>query len=240
MRSRRAGWWAAAIAGGVAGWAAAAERTERFDKDPGWEGRNNRATEPAKRTVRQDFGYSPTAHAGGKPGEVGGLITPAAEPAYYARKIAPKTLNDPLTASGRLACKGRPFHVLIGFFNAGTVNEWRTPNTVALRLLGRGDVFYAYVEYATSRWRAGGDSPGGFATVKDPKTGRARPRGFRTGVSHEWSLRYDPAGNKGGGSVTVTLGGETAVCHLAPGHKADGATFDRVGRLAVVKGARPR
>src|SRR5262249_46985249 len=71
----------------------------------------------------------------------------------------------------------------------------------------------------------------------DPKTGRSGPRGFRTGVSHEWSIRYDPKGNKGGGSVTVTLGGETAVCHLAPGHRADGATFDRFGLLPVLKHA---
>src|SRR5204863_445309 len=83
--------------------------------------------------------------AGGQPGEVGGLVTPAAEPAYYARKIGRKTLDDPLSASGTLVCKGRQFHALIAFFHAGTVNEWRTANTVALRLLGRGDVFYAYV-----------------------------------------------------------------------------------------------
>ena len=38
--------------------AAAAERTERFDKDPGWDGHNNRSTTPEPRTVRQDFGYS--------------------------------------------------------------------------------------------------------------------------------------------------------------------------------------
>ena len=25
-----------------------------------------------------------------------------------------------------IACTGRQFHVLIGFFNAGTLNEWRT------------------------------------------------------------------------------------------------------------------
>src|SRR5262249_9416693 len=149
----------------------------------------------------------------------------------------PKTFDDPLDASGRLLCKGRQFHVLVGFFNAGTVNEWRTPNTVALRLLGPGDVFYAYVEYATGRWRAGCDSPGGFGPVPNPKTGRARPRGFRTGVAHAWTLRYDPAGNKGAGAVTVTLAGETAVCHLGPGHKADGATFNRFGLLPALKSA---
>src|SRR5437867_753573 len=65
----------------------AEERTERFDKDPGWEGKNNRATTPDKRTVRQDFGYSRTANAGGKAGEIGGYISPAAETAYYAKKL---------------------------------------------------------------------------------------------------------------------------------------------------------
>jgi hypothetical protein len=236
--SQRYWWaWAVALAGCLGGLAAAGERVERFDKDPGWDGRNNRADEPAKRKVRQDFGYSRTAHAGGRAGEVGGLITPAAEPAWYAKRLETKTLGDPLAASGRLACQGRQFHALLGFFNAGTVNEWRTPNTVAIRLLGRGDVFYAYVEYATARWRAGGDSPGGFATVRDSKTGRLEPRGFATGKAYEWSLRYDPEGNKGGGAVTVTLGGETAVCHLDPGHKADGATFDRFGLLPVLKSA---
>src|SRR5207253_9778062 len=98
------------------------------DRDPGWEGRNNRAETPAPRTVRQDFGYSRTAHAGGEAGEVGGFVTAAAEPAYYAKRLPARTLNDPLVASGRLACKGRRFHVLVGFFNADTVNEWRTPN----------------------------------------------------------------------------------------------------------------
>lgn len=213
------------------------ERLERFDKDPGWEGHNNRSTVPAKRTVRQDFGHSRTAHAGGEVGEVGGFISPAAEPAWYARKIEPRTFNDTLSASGRLLCRGREYHALIGFFNADTVNEWRTPNSIAIRLLARGDVFYAFVEYATSRWRAGGDSPGGFATVRDPVTNREALRGFRAGVSHKWTIRYDPKGADGRGAVTVTLGGETAVCHLEPGHKADGATFNRFGLLPVLKSA---
>ncbi|HKB02911.1 MAG TPA: hypothetical protein VKD90_11870 [Gemmataceae bacterium] len=211
------------------------EKTEHFDKDPGWEGVNNRATTPEKRAIKQDFGYSRTNHAGGQPGEVGGFITPAAEPACYARKIEPKTFRDPLTASGKLRCDGRG-HVLIAFFNADTANEWRTPNCIAIRLLGRGDMFYAYVEYCTGRWRAGGDSPGGFATAKD-ETGRMNLRGFRTDRVHEWTLKYDPTGNKGGGSITVTLGEETAVCHLDAGHQADGATFNRFGLLPVLKSA---
>jgi hypothetical protein len=225
------------LASGVAGWLLAAERVERFDKDPGWEGRNNRPAASATRTVRQDFGYSRTANAGGQVGEIGGLITAAAEPAYYAKRLPTRTFNHPLSASGRLLCKSRQFHVLLGFFNAGTVNEWRTPNSIVIRLQGRGDIFYAYVEYASSRWRAGGDSPGGFATVRDAETGRLAPRGFAIGKGYDWSLRYDPAGNQGGGAVTVTLGGETAICHLDAGHKADGAEFNRFGLLPVLKSA---
>ena len=52
----------------------AEERTERFDKDPVWDGRNNRATTPVKRTVRQAFGYSRTANAGGKLGDGRDLV----------------------------------------------------------------------------------------------------------------------------------------------------------------------
>ena len=71
--------------------ATAAERTEHFDKDPGWDGHNNRATSPAPRTIRQDFGYSRTTNVDGTRGEIGGFITPAGEPAYYARAIPAQT-----------------------------------------------------------------------------------------------------------------------------------------------------
>jgi hypothetical protein len=215
----------------------AEQRQESFERDPGWDGHNNRATDPGPRGVRQDFGYSRTQNTGGEaPGEMGGLVHPAAEPAYYAKRIPTATFSDRLTASGRLACAGRHFHALVGFFNAETLGDWRTPNSIVLRLYGRGDVFYAYVEYATSRWRAGGDSPGGFATVTDPETGRPRLRGFASqGAVHWWSLSYDPQGGGGNGSVTVTIDDETAVCHLDPGHKQDGATFNRFGLMNVAK-----
>jgi hypothetical protein len=226
----------------VASWLAdplsAGERSQHFDKDPGWDGHHNRAVTPAPRPVAQDFGYSNTSHAGREAGEMGGFITPSAEPAYYAKTIPAATFSNPLSASGTLACTGRPFHALIGFFNAGTLNEWRTPNTVALRVSGRGDVFYAWVEYATKRWRAGGDEPRGFPKRRDPGTGRDVLVGFAAkGAVHRWSLRYDPEGNGGGGVVTATIDDQTAVCHLLPGHKADGATFDRFGLLNVMKSA---
>jgi hypothetical protein len=214
----------------------AAQRVERFDKDPNWDAHNNR--QAAAREIKQDFGYSTTANAGGKEGEIGGVITPAAEPAYYARKIPPKGFDDELSASGTFAIADGPVHVLVGFFNADTLNEWRTPNTIALRLQGRGDFFYAYVEYCTSRWRAGGDSPTPFPTARDPRTGREQFIGFPSkGAVHKWSLRYDPKANNGGGAVIATIDDKTAVCNLDAGHKADGATFNRFGLLNVMKSA---
>jgi hypothetical protein len=216
----------------------ATERFEPFDRNPDWDARNNRIRPEQARTIRQDFGYSRTSHAGGATGEIGGFLTPDGSPAYYARKIPTKTFQDTLTASGTLTCTTPKFHALIGFFNASTVNEWRTPNAIAIRLMGRGDVFYAYVEYATSKWRAGADSPGGFATVIDPESGRSQLKGFPIrDKTYRWSLQYDPQGNNGSGTVRVTIGGETAVCHLDPGHKADGATFNRFGLLNIVKSA---
>jgi hypothetical protein len=132
----------------------------------------------------------------------------------------------------------RRFHALVGFFNVDTLNEWRTPNSIAIRLNGRGDYFYAYVEYTTSRWRAGGDSPGGFSTVRDEASGRSRLKGFASGTNvHHWSLRYDPRGNGGTGSIIVTMDNETSVCHLDAGHRADGATFNRFGLINVMKQA---
>jgi hypothetical protein len=210
-------------------------RRAAFDSDPGWDGRNNRSRALGLREIRQDFGYSPTAHAGGAPGEIGGYITGAAETAYYAKPIPARTFADPLFAEGRLNYSSGRFNALLGFFNIDTLNEWRTPNTIALRLHGRGDRVYAYVEYATARWRAGGDSPGGFSVLTDPETGRRQLRGFPRDTSLRWTLRYDPDGNDGGGAVTVTLGDETAVCNLDSGHKADGAAFTHFGLLTVMK-----
>src|SRR5262249_1536828 len=123
-------------------------------------------------------------------GERGGCTPPVAEPAYSAKKLPANSFKDAMSASGTVACTGRHFHALIGFFNADTLNEWRTPNTIALRISGRGDVFYAWLEYATERWRAGGDSPQGFPTGPDPKTGRHPLTGFTAkGTVHPWSLQ---------------------------------------------------
>ena len=213
--------------------------TESFDHDPGWLGVNNRSARlQAAKPVRQDFGFSPgTSHAGGdSPGEIGGYISPASEAAFYGKTIEPRNFEQTLRASGKLSVGQGKTNVLLGFFNAGTVNEWRTPNTVALRLQGRGSRFFAYVEYCTSQWRSGGDTTP-FPSAADPKTGRSTQIGFRCDQSLPWSLAYDPTGNTGKGVVTATIGRAIAVCKLGNFHKADGANFNRFGLMNVVKSA---
>ena len=218
-----------------------ATKTETFDRDPNWDHKNNRPAERGDQpvTIRQDFGFSPTAHAGGKSkGELGGFVQAAAEPAWYGKVIAERTLNEPLSASGTLALADGGTNFLIGFFNAGTAKEWRTANSLAIRINGRGDHFFPYVEYCTSRWRAGADNPTPFPSVTNPQTGRSALIGVPSGRKvHRWELRYDPAGNNGAGVVTATIDGKTAVCHLDPGHKADGAVFNRFGLINVMKSA---
>lgn len=211
-------------------------RAESFARDPGWEGHNNRSSEPPARHVRQDFGYSRGRHFGAPSGEIGGFITPDGEPAYYGRRVQPLNLDTPFTASGRFTAASGKFHLLLGFFNHESVKEWRTPSTAVLRLQGRGDHFYAYLEYCTSKWRAGGDSPRGFVEMPGDG-GKPQLRRFALAPAvHSWALRYDPKA-AGNGALFATIDGVEAECDIASEHRADGARFDRFGLLNVVKSA---
>jgi hypothetical protein len=218
---------------------AARERLQNFDGDPAWEGINNRPDANVSRKVVQDFGFSPTTHCVISPGEIGGTMTPAAAPASYGLRLSSSSFNTHLTASGVLRCQGGKFHVLLGFYNSKTRNEWRTPNTIAIRIQGRGDKFIAFTEYCTSRWRAGGDTPGGFDT-EEPEypSSKKRPlKGFALEQTLPWSIEYDPVASSGNGLITVHLGMQSAACRIAPGHRMDGAVFDRFGLQTVVKSA---
>lgn len=208
-------------------------RKENFDKDPGWDGHNNRlARELPPETVQQDFGYSVSArNTGTGSGEIGGRIQPAADPAFYAKKLPPKSFADPLSASGTLYVGKGGGNSLLGFFNWRTVNEWRAPNAIVIRINSRGEAFQAHVEYASSRWRAGA----GIIGTYDPATDRNSAKELPCGVAHKWSLDYDPNGEGGKGTITLKIGDDKAVSILDSGHRADGATFNRFGFLNVVK-----
>ena len=210
-----------------------AQCNESFDRDPGWDGHNNRiARELQPETVKQDFGYSPTTqHAGGQPGEIGGTVQPAREPAYYARTIKGKTLSDHLSASGKLLVSKGESNTLFGFFNDKSINEWRTPNAIVIRVQARGEFYYAHVEFTTRKWRAAASMIG----VYDPVADRNHERELPCDIVADWSLEYDPVRNRGSGMVTFTLAGEKAVINLTPDLRLDGANFNRFGILNVIK-----
>ena len=58
-------------------------KTEHFDRDPGWEGHNNRVVPKTPLHVKQDFGYSATNFAGKAAGEMGGAIQRSTTPVSY-------------------------------------------------------------------------------------------------------------------------------------------------------------
>mgnify|MGYP000863156188 CR=1 FL=1 len=208
----------------------AEQKSESFDEDPGWDGLNNRST-TEKRPVRQDFGYlGPEVVPGGA---IGGTISPDGTPAYYAKSIESLSLDDPLHASGTLLVKPGGGNVLLGFFNADSINEWRTPNSMVFRINGRGETFHVHTEYATRTWRAGAGVIGKF----DPVADRVYPVENPSGKSYRWTLDYDPNGNAGAGQLVATLNDMKAEMAIHPDLRKDGATFNRFGLLTVVKHA---
>ena len=205
-------------------------KTENFDANPNWDGRNNRSNTPAPRSVVQNFGFQTTNHfAQASGGEVGGRVHPTGEPAYYAQTTSTRTFNDTLMASGKVVLDGGG-NTLLGFFNSNTVNEWRNPNAVMFRLYGRGNHFLGYTEYGSSKWRIGANAfVASGAEVQ-----------FPINTALDWTLSYSPSANNGNGQVTATIGNATfgiksSTTNLDPGHKLDTATFNRFGLGAVNK-----
>ncbi|MBX7256528.1 MAG: hypothetical protein K1Y02_09220 [Candidatus Hydrogenedentes bacterium] len=203
-----------------------------FDADPGWDGHNNRSQAFELRQIAQDFGYT-AENIFGIPGAIGGAIFPDGTPAYYAMPIPESSLDTPLHAAGVLKVEKGGGNVLLGFFNNATINEWRTPNSLAFRINGRGDTFHVHTEYATSKWRAGASVIGRV----DLQADRVHPIENPGDAVYRWSLDYDPAANNGAGALTATLNDVTAVMEIAPENRAEGLTVNRFGFLNVVKHA---
>src|SRR5207247_2175067 len=97
-------------------------KVEHFDRDPGWEGSQNRVVPATIKNVQQDFDQRATNFAGKDKGEIGGTIWRSSTPASYADKIGPKTLSDRLSASGTFALTASDGSsgVFFGWFKAET------------------------------------------------------------------------------------------------------------------------
>lgn len=204
---------------------AGAIKTEFFDHDPGWEEFNNRLMPNNRPVVKQDFGYCATHFAGKAAGEIGGWIQRSITPASYSKVIPVRSFENKLTASGRFAVtkNGGGSGALFGWFNEHS-RGWRTPNSFAFRIDGNGGTYWVLFEYGTRHWLTGGGATfeGRYQTTK------TKPFAA-DGTPHQWTLTYDPAGNGGGGVITFALDGKEWRQPLAPGHKMDGAEFNRFG-----------
>jgi hypothetical protein len=235
-------------------------KTEHF-ADPGWEGFNNRIELKKAPTVAQDFGYSPTAFAARQKGEIGGTVTRAARPAYYAAKIGPKSLDDELTASGTFALTGTTggAGVFFGFFHADQPGgSGRPVGSLGLDL----DTEKEGGRLAVRLISGTNKSCGTFVTPFIP--GKFRPTPIRNdGTRYAWTLTYDPAGALGRGQFTVALRGDAPkpgeftaadipeaykaearrrfpdvtefAVDLPTGFKKEGAVFDRLGLMNMMK-----
>jgi hypothetical protein len=243
MVDRRFG--AALLVLALAPWCRAELKTAAFDGDPKWEALNNHIVPDRPATVEQNFGYD------AKAGAMGGRVTRAAKPAYYAAKIAPKTLNDKLSASGTFAISksGPAGGVFFGWFNANLPEaSGRPPSSLGIEI----DTEHGGGRMAIRAHSANNLSAGKFATKFEPYRTKeeksiARPTPIRNdGTRYAWTLNYDPDGAGGNGRVEFTVKSDSATpadfegklvaFDLPAGFKEAGATFDRFG---LINGTKP-
>jgi len=223
-------------------------KTEHFDRDPGWEGYRNKIVEDRQRpTVRQDFGYSKSHFAGSAAGEIGGRICRGSVPAFFAARIAPKTLNDTFSASGTyaIASASGSAMVIFGWFNSEQEAGGGRPSSALALNLGfkpSGGNFAARLVNRTNR------SCGIMATPSKKEVGKAASHAIKTdGTRYHWTLAYDPQGGAdqaGQLQCSVTSNreehddfeGRLFSVDLPAGFKEEGASFDHFG---IMNGTKP-
>ena len=238
---------------------AQALKVEMFDRDPGWDGHNNRIVPTKPLIVIQDFGYSATNHAGKASGEIGGRIQRSTTPASFAARIPVKTLDDKFSASGSFAVTKSEggAGVFFGFFNSRQPGGSGRP----IGSLGLDFDFEGKGGRLATRLITGTNkSCGTFITPYLP--GKFRPTPIKNdGTRYHWTLAYDPMAAGGHGQFVFTIRSDTHVAEnygslpenaekeaqarfpntrtftvdLTPGFRREGATFDRFGLLNMMK-----
>jgi hypothetical protein len=236
-------------------------KTESFDRDPGWEGHHNRIVLKQYPTIVQDFGFSKTHFAGKAPGEIGGQVSRASEPSYYAAKIGQKTLEDKLSASGTFALTKTTggSGIFFGFFRAEQPGGGGRPVcSLGLDMDGEPSGVRLAVRLITGR----NQSCGTFITPFLP--GKFRPTPIRNDETrYQWKLDYDPQAAGGRGRFTFSFQSEahkpgelekadmpenykqearrrfpnvnTFSVDLPEGFKQQGTVFDHFGLMNMMK-----
>jgi len=221
-------------------------KSETFDRDPGWEGHNNRIVPKNVPTVTQDFGYSANTHFAGKEaGEMGGQVWRSTTPAFYAAKIPARTLNDKLSASGTFAitAPAGSAGVFFGWFDSTKPPSGGRP----LGSLGLNINCEKAGGQLAVRLIAGSNKAcGTFITPFTPGPTHGWYTPLKKDVRFSWTLSYDPAANNGNGRFQFTIRshrdkheeweGKTFSVDVPPEVRKDGATFDHFGLVNLGKG----
>jgi hypothetical protein len=200
----------------------ATQRVEHFDRDPGWEGVNNRIARDRYPTIKQDFGYAD--------GQIGGQVWRSSTPAWYAVPIEPAvTLDEPLSASGTFVVpkSASSTGVSFGWFNHDVTPGTRPMNSLLFQINGERTGVQIHVRAISAHNRSAG------ATVARPGAAK-RDMLFAPGPDrHRWSIQYDPAGK---GTVTIRVDDLAAVSYeLSEEVRKDGITADRFGIVNHLK-----
>jgi hypothetical protein len=201
-----------------------------FDSDPKWIAKNNRDQhEDYGLDGAHHFGFSDTALAGGKRGELGGLIfSSAAYPGYCAANIGRLSLDNRLIASGKLALKeyGSDGGMYVGWFDS------KKRGYPPVNIVG------ALIDGTTSsgpRFRACVASSD--AKLEHCQWETSAPIA-PDGAAHSWKIEYAPEDGDGRGRLTVWLDQRQDSFVLPDGIKKKGATFDRFGLFVHEAGGR--
>jgi hypothetical protein len=205
-------------------------RPQDFSTDPGWVGVGNHV-EFADRAIRplHDFGFSRTNHAGGQPGEIGGIIWRDDKPAFYGDRTKRLTLDDELEASGRIAflAAGSDSGVRLGWFDSETLKtrkraEYDDPlqNFLGIMIEGPSRIGH-YVRANLANCAGQGGLTEGPIIRPD-------------GKPHRWTLTYRLQGE--GGRIRVALDDAEQMLDVTPEQRQRGATFDHFGFVNVMAG----
>ena len=160
-----------------------ARRFEDFNSDPQWVKLSQPLAAGSGSHHATVFGWRALPQSDGKAGEIGGWIQRSLTPAWFAKVIPTRTLNDKLSASGTFSVTRdeSTSGVLFGWFHESS-RGWRTPNSVVFRLDGNGGKYWVFSEYGTRHWLTGGK---GCFEGDRYQTTRTKP--FRAdGTPHTW------------------------------------------------------
>jgi hypothetical protein len=218
------------------------DKVESFSNDAGWIGVGNHDTyQRQEEGGAHDFGFSPNTHfAGAAPGELGGIIWRSGSYAYYADRVGPLSLDNPLEASGKVVLNVGPpdSGMYIGWFNSQEkeLSPPQAGNFLAIKIGGPTRIGHYFLPaYATS---AQAPKPGNKDLQHAPNISVERGQGpvLVPAKTFDWKITYDPAASDGQGVIQVTLGNQTVTLPLKNGDKTKGATFDRFGLFTTHRG----